>query len=472
MERIAVIVLAAGKGKRMKSSLPKVVTKTIDKSLICHVLSSVEALSPELVAVVTGHGASLVEDAVQTAVLVGDLKLQGVSFPRQEEQLGTAHAAASALTALEGFEGTVLILCGDTPLLSTQTLTAMLDTHQRTKATVTVLSAIVTDPGGYGRIIRDDSGERVVKITEYKDCSPAERSIQEINTGVYAVEASFLRTALSTIRNENAQGEYYLTDIVEEAVTHQLTVCALPIIDPDEWLGVNTYADLQRVNEVILRRRLERFMVEGVNILDPRSVFITEKVRIESGVFIGPNTQLLGETKLGQGCHIEGSCYLKDCTVGEGAVVKFCVRAEESVIGKGSSVGPFAHIRAGSILEESVKVGNFVETKNATLGVKASAGHLSYLGDCTIGKRVNIGAGTITCNYDGFAKHRTIIEDGCFIGSDSCLIAPITVGHDSTVGAGSVLSSDVPAQSLALTRAPLKVREGYVRKSRTTSEPR
>lgn len=466
MERIAVIVLAAGKGTRMKSALPKVITKTLDKPLICHALSSVQSLRPKLVAVVTGHGASLVEEAVEAALQGGDLTFNEVAFPRQEEQLGTAHAAASALPALEGFEGTVLILCGDTPLLSTGTLTSMLEKHHQTRSTVTLLSAIVSDPGGYGRIIRDSSGERVLKITEFKDCSSTERLIREINTGVYAVDAHFLRTALSAIRNQNAQGEYYLTDIVEVAMAQQKTVSALPVVDPDEWLGVNTYADLQRVNELILRRRLDWFMREGVNIPDPRSVFIGEKVLIEPGVFIGPNTQLLGKTTLRHGCYIEGSCYLRDTEVGEGAVIKFSVRAEGAVVGKGASVGPFAHLRPGSLLGESVKVGNFVETKNAELGPKASAGHLSYLGDCTIGERVNIGAGTITCNYDGFAKHRTVIEEDCFIGSDSCLIAPLTIGRGSTVGAGSVISSDVPPYTLALTRAPLKVREGYVRKAR------
>lgn len=334
MERIAVIVLAAGKGKRMKSALPKVITETIDKPLICHALSSVEALRPDLVAVVTGHGASLVEEAVSASLRAGDIKIEKVLFPRQEEQLGTAHATASALPVLEGFEGTVLILCGDTPLLSTETLTTMLHTHHQTGSTVTLLSAIVADPGGYGRIIRDSSGEQVVKITEYRDCSSSERLIQEINTGVYAVEASFLRSALSAIGNDNAQSEYYLTDIVERAFADKKRVGALPVIDRDEWLGVNTYGDLQRVNEVILRRRLEHFLGEGVNILDPRSVFIGEKVTIEPGVFIGPTTQLLGRTTLRTGCHIEGSCYLKDCEVSEGAVIKFSVLAERAVIGK------------------------------------------------------------------------------------------------------------------------------------------
>jgi bifunctional UDP-N-acetylglucosamine pyrophosphorylase/glucosamine-1-phosphate N-acetyltransferase len=306
----------------------------------------------------------------------------------------------------------------------------------------------------------------VKKITECRDCSPDERVVQEINTGVYAVDADFLTGALSRITNENAQGEYYLTDIVEQAALAGKKVRAFPVFDSDEWLGVNTYLDLYRVNQVLLRRRIEQLLLSGVNILDPRSVIVGERVVIEPGVTIGPNTQLLGATNLRRGCFLEGNSYLKDTTVEGGAVVKFCVRAERAIIGTNASVGPFAHLRPGSVLKESVKVGNFVETKNAELGANSSAGHLTYLGDCTIGERVNIGAGTITCNYDGFKKHHTIIEDDCFIGSDTCLIAPLSVGHKSTVGAGSVISADVPANSLALTRPPVTVRRDYVRKER------
>lgn len=467
MENLAVIVLAAGLGKRMKSSLPKVLTKTIDKSLICHTLSNLSGLAPELVAIVTGHGAELVEETVLREIKEVALSSSRVAFPRQAAQLGTAHAALSAVPALGDFCGDVIIICGDTPLISAETLSSMLETHRGEGAAVTLLSAIVPEPMGYGRIVRFAEGNAVKKITECRDCSPAERLIREINTGVYAVESRFLRQALSEITNDNGQGEYYLTDIVERAVVAGRSVCAVPLADPDEWVGVNTYRDLQRVNEIILERRIERFLLEGVHILDPRSVFIAEGVAMEPGVFIGPNTQLLGKTVLRRGCSIEGSCYLRDTTVEEGAVIKFGVRAERAVIGTKASVGPFAHLRPGTTLGESVKVGNFVETKQATLGAHSSAGHLTYLGDCTIGERVNIGAGTITCNYDGFKKHHTTIEDECFIGSDSCLIAPITIKHGSTVGAGSVLSEDVPPKSLALTRAPVKVRREYVRRART-----
>lgn len=466
MERIAVIVLAAGQGKRMKSDLPKVLTSTVDKPLICHTLSAVSALQPEQVAIVVGHGAALVEEAVTAARNAGELCLPNVSFPRQEAQRGTGDAARSGLPSLRDFSGTVIIICGDTPLVSSETLSAMITAHRRECAVITLLSAVVPEPEGYGRIIRDASGDRVKKITECRDCSPDERVVQEINTGVYAVDADFLTGALSRITNENAQGEYYLTDIVEQAALAGKKVRAFPVFDSDEWLGVNTYLDLYRVNQVLLRRRIEQLLLSGVNILDPRSVIVGERVVIESGVTIGPNTQLLGATNLRRGCFLEGNSYLKDTTVEGGAVVKFCVRAERAIIGTNASVGPFAHLRPGSVLKESVKVGNFVETKNAELGANSSAGHLTYLGDCTIGERVNIGAGTITCNYDGFKKHHTIIEDDCFIGSDTCLIAPLSVGHKSTVGAGSVISADVPANSLALTRPPVTVRRDYVRKER------
>jgi bifunctional UDP-N-acetylglucosamine pyrophosphorylase / glucosamine-1-phosphate N-acetyltransferase len=387
-----------------------------------------------------------------------------VHFAHQAEQKGTGHATACALPELRNFRGTVLILYGDVPLISRETLQQFLTLHEARRSTVSLISFVTSALGRYGRIIRDSSGQHVAKVVEARDCDPRELLINEVNAGVYAVDSAFLEPALKDLSSNNSQGEYYLTDIVERANKEGQTVCVYLAPDAEEFLGVNTRSDLAHVNEVLVRRRIERVIESGVTVKDRRSVYIGPEVVIGVGSVLGPQVYLYGKTSLAEGVVVEGSCYLVDCKVEKQAQLRFGIRAEGSIIGTEAKIGPFAHLRPGTILDERVKVGNFVETKNAHLHADVSASHLTYLGDCEVGSATNIGAGTITCNYDGFTKFKTTIGENVFIGSNTCLVAPITIESGATIGAGSVLQEDLPANALGLTRAPLKVKENYNRR--------
>lgn len=468
MEPIAVVVLAAGLGKRMGLDLPKVVVSSRERPLIQHVLSSAAQLRPERIVVVTGHRRELVEEAVRAGVESGLYPGQAISFAVQEQQKGTGDAVKSALPALEGFKGTIIILYGDVPLIKPKTLEALLNRHHTTKATLTVLSLKSDQQFAYGKILRGKDGQ-IEKVTEIKDCTPEQLLISELNSGVYAVDSAFLAPAVKELKNENAQKEYYLTDIVERAASEGQRVSSLITHDADEVLGVNTQVELANVNRALLRAQIEGFISAGVTVEDIQTLYVDPDVKIGSGSRVGPQVQLRGGTVIGRDVTIEGCAYITRSKIEDAAHIKFSVRIEDAVVGPAASVGPFAHLRPGTKLGEGSKIGNFVETKNAVLekGVKAS--HLSYLGDCEIGAETNIGAGTITCNYDGVRKHKTSIGSEVFIGSDSCLVAPIKIGNGAYVGAGSVITKDVESDSLAFTRPPLMIKSGWAKRKRHKS---
>jgi bifunctional UDP-N-acetylglucosamine pyrophosphorylase / glucosamine-1-phosphate N-acetyltransferase len=460
---IAVLVLAAGLGKRMKSDLPKVAHAAGRRPLIQHVLHAANELQPERMVVITGHRREVVEQAVAEGATAGLYDGDRIRYAVQSEQKGTGDAVRAALPCLEGFVGTVVILYGDTPLIRGRTVRELLEVHETSESTVTLVSFTAVPPGAYGRVVRDPSGRFVERIVEAKDCNREELAITEVNAGIYAVDSSFLTPAVEGLTNDNAQGEYYLTDIVGRAVHEGQRVSALLLTDADEALGVNSPVELARVERVLSRRRVEELMNGGVIFEDPETAYVDVHAIVHSGARIGPMVHLRGSTEVGTDAVIEGSAYLVDTKIGEGATVKFSVRAEGAVIGARSKVGPFAHLRPNTVLEEEVKIGNFVETKQAHLRAGVSASHLTYLGDCEIGEHSNIGAGTITCNYDGARKHFTKIGKEVFIGSNTALVAPLTIEDGATIGAGSTITKAVSSGSLALTRPSMVVKENYRR---------
>ena len=468
MQPLAIIILAAGLGKRMGQSIPKVTTRTYEKSLLEHVLKSSQNLRPERLVIVTGYREDLVKETLTNSCIFGEMQ-ELIRFAHQAEQKGTGDAVRAALPELKGFSGPVMILYGDVPLLKDTTLAALLQEHQEMKATMSLISLKGHYNNRYGRIVRDQQG-RAEKIVEYKDCSPEELLLDETNSGIYLVDSAFLGPAVEGLSNDNAQGEYYLTDILERCVKEGQTVHIHPCFDAIEVQGVNTRDDLQLVNKELQRRKITSLIQDGVSIPDPASVFIDSKVVVTSGAHIGPQVQLLGNTSIAEGVHIEGCAYIKDTTIASDTLIKFGVRTEGAEIGSHCMVGPFAHLRPQSHLEDAVKVGNFVETKKVHLEKGAKASHLSYLGDAHVGEEANIGAGTITCNYDGYKKSETVIERNAFIGSNSALVAPVTIGAGATVGAGSTITKNVSSDALALTRAAQREVSGWAKKRRTTEE--
>ncbi|NDC36558.1 MAG: UDP-N-acetylglucosamine diphosphorylase/glucosamine-1-phosphate N-acetyltransferase [Proteobacteria bacterium] len=463
MDPVAIVVLAAGLGKRMGLDLPKVVVSTRERPLIQHVLHSAAELKPERIVVVTGHKRELVEQAVHDGVAKGYYAGEQIRFVVQTEQRGTGDAVRSALPALDGFNGTIVILYGDVPLIKTKTLEALLTRHHSTNATLSLLSLKSDQQFAYGKVVRGKDGQ-IEKVVELKDCSPEQLLISELNSGFYAVDSSFLGPAVSELKNENAQKEYYLTDIVERAAREGQRVSSLVTHDADEVQGVNTQVELSAVNRALLRSQIERCIAAGVIVDDMHSLFLDPDVSIGTGTRIGPQVQIRSGSRIGTGVTIEGTALIVHSTIGDGCTVKFGVRMEDALLGTGASVGPFANLRPGSVLGDDSKVGNFVETKNAQLARGVKASHLTYLGDCEIGAESNIGAGTITCNYDGVHKHKTTIGSGVFIGSDSCLVAPITIDDGAYVGAGSVITKNVEKESLAFTRPPLVMKAGWAKR--------
>jgi bifunctional UDP-N-acetylglucosamine pyrophosphorylase/glucosamine-1-phosphate N-acetyltransferase len=451
-----VVVLAAGKGTRMKSAVPKVLHRAGDLPLIEYVLRNARVLDPASVVVVVGHEAQQVQQTLG--------KRLGLTFALQDPQLGTGHALLQAEPMLAGRSGTVVLLSGDVPLLRAETLQALVRSHVDAKAAATVVTAAVDRPDGYGRIVRHEG--QVAAIVEHKDASPAEREIREINSGIYAFDLGPLFASLREIGAANAQGEYYLPDLVKIYRRRGLRVEALIVDDPREILGVNSRKELADVAAILRTTKNEELMAAGVTIMDPATAFIGPDVTIGADTIIYPGVYLEGQTRIGSRCRINSGVRMVDSTVEDDVVVNnFCV-ISESRISKGARVGPFAHIRPNSTVGEDAHVGNFVELKKTTLGRGSKASHLTYLGDATIGERVNIGAGTITCNYDGAKKYPTIIEDGAFIGSDTQLIAPVRVGKDAYVGAGSSITDDVPAEALAIARGKQVNKEGWVARNK------
>jgi bifunctional UDP-N-acetylglucosamine pyrophosphorylase/glucosamine-1-phosphate N-acetyltransferase len=457
MSDIHIVILAAGKGTRMKSALPKVLHRAGDLSLIEQVLRTAESLEPQSIVVVLGHQAQTVRESLQ--------KRQGLAFALQEPQLGTGHALLQAELMLAAARGTVVLLSGDVPLLRGSTLRDLVVHHNRTGAAATVLTAVVDDPHGYGRIVRD-FGQGIVGIVEDRDATEDQRSICEINSGIYAFDLAPLFGALKEIGSTNAQGEYYLPDLVTIYRERGLQVETVTAGDPQEILGVNSRKELAELTAILRARRNQELMDAGVTLIDPDTAFIGPDVTIGPDTIIHPNVYFEGRTAIGSNCTIHAGVRIVDSTIEDGVQVNnFCV-ITESHVSRGAKLGPFAHIRPQSQIGEDAHVGNFVELKKTTLGRGSKANHLAYLGDATIGEKVNVGAGTITCNYDGVHKHPTIIEDGAFIGSDSQLIAPVRVGRGAYVAAGSSITEDVPADALAIARGKQINREGWAEKKR------
>ena len=450
------VVLAAGKGTRMKSALPKVLHRASGRPLIEHVLRAADSLSPRSVVIVVGHDA----DRLKTAI--GERP--GLSFALQEPQLGTGHALLQAEPMLRGATGTVVLLSGDVPLLGAASLGALVRTHQERRAAATVLTAIVPAPDGYGRIVRQQG--RIAAIVEHKDASPEEREIREINSGVYAFDIAPLFGALREIGSSNAQGEYYLPDLVRIYRARGLTVETVVLDDPREILGVNSRKELAEVGAILNRTKVDALMASGVTIIDPATTYIEPDVEVGADTIIHPGVYLEAGTRVGAGCEIHSGVRIVNTSIDDEVVIhNFCV-ISDSHISRGAIVGPFARLRPESRVGEGAHVGNFVELKKTTLGAGSKASHLTYLGDSTIGEKVNIGAGTITCNYDGTLKHPTIIEDGAFIGSDTQLIAPVRVGRGAYVAAGSSITKDVPPDALAIARGKQVNKEGWVARNR------
>jgi bifunctional UDP-N-acetylglucosamine pyrophosphorylase / glucosamine-1-phosphate N-acetyltransferase len=449
MENLAVVILAAGKGKRMRSGLVKVLHPLLGRSMLSFPLGiALEGLHPEKTVVVIGH------QAEQIRACFPDPR---ITFVEQKEQLGTGHAVSMTESMLKDFKGTILILSGDTPLINAQTLTEMVKHHRDEKAALTILTALREDPAGYGRVIRGrGAASKVQKVVEEKEATQRERGITEVNTGIYCVQAPFLFQALGTLHSGNAQKEYYLPDIIEGALRKKKKVETFPAPDPVEIMGINTRAELAQAEDIMAERVRRHWMAEGVTIQDPGSVYIESSVRIGRDTVIFPNCYLRGETVIGMSCRIGPQVEIVGSQIGNRVQIRFCTMITESRIADDAIVGPFSHLRPQSQLEKGAKIGNFVEVKKSRIGPGTKANHLAYIGDSDVGAGVNIGAGTITCNYDGFHKHRTIIEDGVFVGSNTALVAPVKLGKGSSVGAGTTVTKDVPPYALAVGRAKQK----------------
>ncbi len=457
MGNVAAIVLAAGKGTRMKSDLVKVMHLLGERPMITWPVGVARAVGASRIALVVGHQGEKVRE-----YFAGDA---GILFAEQSEQLGTGHAVACARGALEGFSGTVLILCGDVPLIREETLAAMLASHGARGATVSVLTTHLENPYGYGRVVKREGG-RLVRIVEEKDATDDERSITEINSGIYCVEADFLFRAVGELKNDNAQGEYYLTDIIARAAEESLLCLAHPCGDASEVMGVNDRVQLAMAGGELRRRINSGLMLSGVTMIDPDATYVEAGVTIGRDTVLYPNVHLSGATTIGSGCLLEPGVIVRDCRIGNGVTIKAGSVLAESSVGDEAAIGPMAHLRPGSSLGAHVKIGNFVETKKIVMGDGSKASHLTYLGDAEIGSEVNIGCGTITCNYDGVRKHRTVIGDNVFVGSDVQFVAPVVVGSGSLIAAGTTVTRDVPPDSLAIARTPQVNKDGWVKKQR------
>jgi bifunctional UDP-N-acetylglucosamine pyrophosphorylase / glucosamine-1-phosphate N-acetyltransferase len=436
---LEILILAAGLGKRMRSSLPKVLHPLAGRPLLAHVLDTARELSPRKIVVVHGHGAEQVKQA---------LPENDLEWVLQAEQLGTAHAVMQAMP-LVGADADVLVLYGDVPLVRAATLKRLLGAAGDGLA---VLTAELEEPAAYGRVVRDVTG-RVKRVVELRDASPAEREIREINAGFYALSAKRLSAWLKKVDNRNAQKEYYLTDLVALAVAEGVPVAAVKVEDAWEAAGVNSKGELAALERRYQGMASQQLLEMGVTLTDPARIDVRGALECGRDVTIDVNCVFEGQVKLGDGVRIGVNCVLRNVTVAAGTeILPFC-HLEDSSIGERCRIGPYARLRPGNALADGVHIGNFVEVKASRLGAGSKANHLSYLGDSEIGARVNVGAGTITCNYDGAAKHRTVIEDDCFIGSDATLVAPVRIARGSYIGAGSTISKDTPASQLTVARA-------------------
>ncbi|GFO54152.1 bifunctional protein GlmU [Geomonas sp. Red276] len=453
MAKLSAVVLAAGMGTRMKSALVKVMHPLAGAPMIAWPVAAAFEAGVGSAVLVVGHQ----QEKVRDYFAQGEKE---VSFAVQAEQLGTGHAVRCAMPHLSAGTDTVLILCGDTPLLTAATLGAMVKVHQASGATLTVMTARFAEPFGYGRVLKGDDGS-VTAIVEEKDASDEERRIQEVNAGVYCVDRAFLAEAVEKLDANNAQGEYYLTDVIKQAAGQGRKCLSYTVADPAEISGVNDRVQLAE-SARILRGRINReLMVSGVTMIDPAAVYIDRGVRVGRDTVIHPGVTITGKTVIGEGCEIGQGAVISSSSIGDGSVIKAGSVIEEGLLHEEVQIGPMAHLRPGCELMAKVKIGNFVETKKIVMGKGSKASHLTYLGDATIGAGVNIGCGTITCNYDGVKKHHTTIEDDVFVGSDVQLVAPVKVGRNSLIAAGTTVTVDVPPDSLAISRTPQVNKEGW-----------
>jgi len=446
---LSVVILAAGQGKRMKSDLPKVLQPLAGRPMLEHVIRCAGELDPAVIHVVYGHGGERVREVLAS---------QPVSWVLQAEQLGTGHAVMQAAPGIPD-DHTVLVLYGDVPLTRAATLRSLLEPGPGKLA---ILSVRLSDPTGYGRVLRDTAG-RVYRIVEQKDANRKEQAVDEVNTGLMATGAGRLKAWLSKLSNDNAQGEYYLTDVVAMAVKDGVAVEAVLAQTTAEVLGVNDKLQLAQVEAEHRRMQAEALMLAGVTVIDPARLDVRGEVEHGRDVQLDVNVILEGRVKLGDGVRIGPNVLIRDCELGAGTVVNANCVLEQSVIGKGCIIGPFARFRPGNTLADGVHVGNFCEVKNSKVADGSKINHLSYVGDSDVGSRVNVGAGTVTCNYDGANKHRTTIGDGAFIGSGTMLVAPVTVGEGATIGAGSTITKDAPAGKLTLERSKQASLDGWKR---------
>ncbi len=456
------IVLAAGQGKRMKSKLYKVLHKVCGQPLIGHVADALSGVAERAV-VIVGHGAEQVRSYVEQT-FPGRFE-----FALQEQQLGTGHAVMQAESLLQGEQGITFVVCGDTPLVSAETLQEMTDLHLSSGAAATILTARLDEPTGYGRIVRDEAGH-VLRIVEQKDASPYELAIDEINTGTYCFNHELLFAALKNISNQNAQNEYYLTDVIGILQSQGEKIAAYCAPDPSEAIGINDRLALVAAEQAMRARINVGHLLNGVTMIDPNSTYIEKYVQIGADTVIYPGTILKGQTVIGEDCVLGPNSEITDCQIADDVQIRQSVLTQ-STVGSHTTIGPFAYLRPGTSLGEHVKIGDFVELKNATLDDHSKVSHLSYVGDARVGKNVNIGCGAITVNYDGYSKHLTEIDDDAFIGSNVNLIAPVKVGKGAYVVAGSTITHEVSENDLAIAREKQINKPGYAEKLRNRKKP-
>jgi bifunctional UDP-N-acetylglucosamine pyrophosphorylase/glucosamine-1-phosphate N-acetyltransferase len=455
---IAIAIMAAGKGTRLKSKHPKVLHEVGGKPLLAHVIAAaIRVVSPENIHVIIGHEAERVREATRTA---------GVNFVRQEPQRGTGHALMCAAPSLAAYDH-VIVLSGDAPLIKSETISRLLEFHLQKKAAMTILSAKLADPTGYGRVIRKGKSDEVQAIIEEKSCTPAQRKIHEINSGFYAFSVKALFDNIERLTTANAHGEYYLTDMAAVLRKAKQRAVVVQTANASEILGSNTRAELVDLDRTLRRGKIMALMGAGVTIFYPETCIIDADVDAGADTVIEPFVQLLGHTKIGADCRIRSYSVVQNSEIGDRVLILPGCVLNNSRVANGAQLGPYSHLRPGSDIGEGAHVGAFVETKKAKLGRGSKANHLTYLGDADIGAGVNIGAGTITCNYDGVHKHTTIIEDGVFVGSDSILVAPVKLGKGSYIAAASCITDDVPEDSLAIGRSRQIVKESWAKQKRS-----
>jgi len=445
----------------MNSSVPKVLNDLNGTLMLQHVLNTLYKLKPKRIVVVAGMHIEEIKKSIQDG--------SNIFFAHQKEARGTGDALVKAVPSLRGFQGTVLVVNGDTPLITPETLKKFLLLHTKRRDTLSLISFISREPDSYGRVIRDER-ENVLSIIENRDATVSQKSIKEVNSGVYAIESQGMGL-LKAMKLNESKGEYYLTDLVHIAKNKGVKIDAFCMGSKDEFIGINTHQELEKARQLMKDRIIRRWIDRGVSFVDTTSVFISSDVKMGKGTIVYPNVHLEGNTKVGRGCTIYPNVRIQNSTIGDGAIIKDSTLIEGSVVKNRASVGPFAHVRPGSEIGTGARIGNFVEVKKSVIGSGTKASHLTYLGDAKIGKDVNIGAGTITCNYDGYKKHITVIKDKVFIGSDSQLIAPVKIGKGAYIGAGSTIIKDVPSNALALSRVEQRHIKGWAlkRKSKVQS---